>query len=83
MSIKITSIEKLSEGQLGLELSRWPTLNDTADFNHWVTENNISNYVELKGFYRVSYMGDLDFPAMQIKPNAPENILTMCLLKWA
>jgi len=81
--IKIVDKVLLSEGQTGLELSAWPELGEQIEFRKWASQNKFSEYLEFKNFYRAGHFGDIDYPAIQVKKDAPEEVITLTLLRWS
>jgi len=70
--MKIINTLTLSEGQTGLELKDFTTEKEKEEFFKWAKECDIEKYVNLDGFYRADFAGDIDYPAIQIVKGAPK-----------
>lgn len=79
--MRVIRVVKLNDGNTALEL--YSLSKGSADkFNAWAKESGIAEHVELKPFYQSEMYGDIDYPAIQVKRNAPPGIVEFCILKW-
>jgi hypothetical protein len=81
--MKIIKTWELTEGQTGFELSAYPSVAFAAEFYAWTKEHELENVVSMRTFYTAEFGGDMDHPAIILAKGAPEEIKTLCILRWS
>ncbi len=72
----------LSEGQIAYQLSKYPSERERADIKKWAIDAGIADYILLKSYYESVMMGDIDYPAIQVAKDSPDNVHSLTVLRW-
>lgn len=82
--MKIIEIE---DSIIGTELilERWPTDAERDVFDEWADTHEVSDFLKINSYRRVSDHTELPyiFPTIQVSARAPEYVKTICILKWS
>lgn len=81
-NIKLFKAIHLKGNKTGLVFGNVLTNDEQLTVNQWIIDADIGDYVELIFDYDTDMLGDFDFHALSVCPNATESIKALCLLKW-
>jgi hypothetical protein len=80
--MKIIAVHKLSEGQTGFELNKFPTKWEEREFLKWAKDVGAYPYVKFDPYYIAGAIGDVDYPAIQLAKRAPKKYKMLIMLRW-
>ena len=81
--MKIVETHKLKDGVIAYKLDAWPSREEKTNFQTWA-HGNLEYYILLKdSYYEADMYGDVDHPAILLRPDTPENIKSQILLRWS
>lgn len=83
--MKINDVVNIYNGGKALCLDKWPSKQECADFHIWSRTVNIYMYTQVDSLFRdVKDSDELrSVPAIIISSTAGDDVVTLCLLKWA
>lgn len=80
--MKIINEFLLTTRRTALELSHEPSDSEILAFTNWAIDSEIIQWLELSTVFKPDMFGDNEFPAIQIKNNAPLEVKILCILRW-